>query len=1013
MSKLRRFTNLLKIQPGEERLIGHLVLLVSLLELPFTLIRSTAFGLFLAEYGPQSLPYSYIGIAVLAPVVAFFYIKLGERISFSKTLLINLSFLGTCSFFVWLGLKSSFFHSVAFILPLLYQVVTNLGTLVVWQLAGRIYNFQQAKRLFPLLISGTWLANILGGLLVKPLVGWMGASNLLLPATIMFGLALFTLRTTMRTFHDQEPTAPQFHLTAGTPKQPKGLFHDRYILLIFAYIVFWWIAYFFLDNIFANGAVARFPDVNQLTVFSGQLSAFTGIVALISSTFLTSRIIGRFGLRAGLIIEVIAVTLVIGLVVINGGLGGNVAVAFFLVAFAKLLNVGLGFSFSQAAYGIVFQPLSATIRGSAQAAADGIFQPIAGGLAGLGILALTTGLKFNYLGLSYVYLGFAIALIIVIVMLSRRYVHALTQAITKRRLGESPTAIADPASITLFRSHLQDPHPGIAIYALTKLETLAAQMVISELPNLIKHSAPEVRREAFIRVEKLRLAARANDVRNQLSVEDISSVKEAALRALGATTNGKSSSLLKALNETDTHSLRGALIGLLKYGNASAAEQKLENLLTSSSSEDRILAIQILGEVNCRDFHPYLIAACDSPETSRAAGLALISMGTDALHDIETAFSQLDAPHQRLLTLTKVLGHISGTHSQNILLSRLSTPDEGVRVQILNALGQSGYHTKDIFEIQRAVKTEIEQAAQYCAAQVDLGEADGTTLLIAALEASLKQIRNRVLLLSSFVFNGNSIRHAQEVFLVGRATQVSYAIEIMDTQLPAEWKGWVMPLLEELLPQERSQRLAARFPQEKQTPEERLCAIIEDNRFSFWVRACAVYTNAQLFPAVRKGDPIMLSTVEKVLILKTVSIFSQTPDNVLADVTDLLEEVNADENEMIFKQGDSGDSMYIIIDGKVRVHTDERLLNYLGDSEVFGEMALLDPEPRLASITAVEPTRLFRLDQSPFYQLMAERPEVATGIIRVLTKRLRGLVHDISQPDNRIIESEQAVSGNE
>ena len=180
----------------------------------------------------------------------------------------------------------------------------------------------------------------------------------------MFGLALITLRTITRTFLDKEPepAASQSHLVAGTKKRSKGLFHDRYVLLIFAYIILWWIAYFFLDNIFSNGAVARFPDVDQLTVFSGQLSAFTGVVALITSTFLTSRIIGRFGLRAGLIIEVIAVTLVIGVVVINGGLGGNVAVAFFLVAFAKLLNVGLGFSLSQTAYGLVFQPLPATIR---------------------------------------------------------------------------------------------------------------------------------------------------------------------------------------------------------------------------------------------------------------------------------------------------------------------------------------------------------------------------------------------------------------------------------------------------------------------------------------------------------------------------------------------------------------------------------------------------------------------------------------------------------------------------
>jgi CRP-like cAMP-binding protein len=118
------------------------------------------------------------------------------------------------------------------------------------------------------------------------------------------------------------------------------------------------------------------------------------------------------------------------------------------------------------------------------------------------------------------------------------------------------------------------------------------------------------------------------------------------------------------------------------------------------------------------------------------------------------------------------------------------------------------------------------------------------------------------------------------------------------------------------------------------------------------------------------------------------------------------------ENEMIFKKGEPGDSMYIIVDGKVRVHTDERLLNYLGESDVFGEMALLDPEPRLASVTTIEPTRLFRLDQSPFYQLMAERPEVATGIIRVLTRLLRDRVRDLSQLDSRLKEFERASQGN-
>ena len=150
----------------------------------------------------------------------------------------------------------------------------------------------------------------------------------------------------------------------------------------------------------------------------------------------------------------------------------------------------------------------------------------------------------------------------------------------------------------------------------------------------------------------------------------------------------------------------------------------------------------------------------------------------------------------------------------------------------------------------------------------------------------------------------------------------------------------------------------------------------------------------------------MLSTIEKVIILKTVDMFSQTPDDVLADVAGLLEEVDAEEGEEIFQQGDLGDSMYVIVDGKVSVHDGERLLNYLGERDVFGEMALLDPEPRMASVTAVQPTRLFRLEQTPFYELISQRPEVATGIIRVLTGHLRNRVRDIAQLDARVRELE-------
>jgi len=162
----KRFITFLKVKPGEGRLIGLLVLFYFILALGFVFVQSMAFGIFLSEYGAQGLPYSYISIALLASVVAAFYLKLGGRVSFSKLLTFNLAFLACVSLLIWLALNSPIYHFTAFILPLWFQIVVNLGNLAVWTLASSLFDFRQGKRLFPLLGAGTWLANSIGGLFV-------------------------------------------------------------------------------------------------------------------------------------------------------------------------------------------------------------------------------------------------------------------------------------------------------------------------------------------------------------------------------------------------------------------------------------------------------------------------------------------------------------------------------------------------------------------------------------------------------------------------------------------------------------------------------------------------------------------------------------------------------------------------------------------------------------------------------------------------------------------------------
>ncbi len=128
----------------------------------------------------------------------------------------------------------------------------------------------------------------------------------------------------------------------------------------------------------------------------------------------------------------------------------------------------------------------------------------------------------------------------------------------------------------------------------------------------------------------------------------------------------------------------------------------------------------------------------------------------------------------------------------------------------------------------------------------------------------------------------------------------------------------------------------------------------------------------------------MLLTIEKVLILKSVSIFSSVPEAQLVDLATIVESVEYEAGEVIVNKGDLGTSMYIVADGKVRVFEGDRELGILGDREVFGELSALDPEPRAASVEAMVDCTLLRLDGESLYELMAGNKEVTRGIVHVL-----------------------------
>jgi CRP-like cAMP-binding protein len=134
-----------------------------------------------------------------------------------------------------------------------------------------------------------------------------------------------------------------------------------------------------------------------------------------------------------------------------------------------------------------------------------------------------------------------------------------------------------------------------------------------------------------------------------------------------------------------------------------------------------------------------------------------------------------------------------------------------------------------------------------------------------------------------------------------------------------------------------------------------------------------------------------LGLVERVAALHRTDLFAGVPGRVLAAVAEATTEVRADPGDALIVEGAVDAHLYVIVDGRVRVHRGGETLIELGPGLTVGELAALVPQPRSASVTALEPTLMLRLDKAVLDDLLADWPELAHGVIAVLVGRLSAI----------------------
>jgi CRP-like cAMP-binding protein len=136
-------------------------------------------------------------------------------------------------------------------------------------------------------------------------------------------------------------------------------------------------------------------------------------------------------------------------------------------------------------------------------------------------------------------------------------------------------------------------------------------------------------------------------------------------------------------------------------------------------------------------------------------------------------------------------------------------------------------------------------------------------------------------------------------------------------------------------------------------------------------------------------DPMTLTHDRRAELLAGCPLFQGIDADGLAALAGRALQVEFPSGHVIARQGEIGTGFFVVISGRVRVVRDGDVITHLGSGEFFGELSVLDRQPRNASVVADEPTSCLALASWDFEKVLLEQPALTLAILRGVALRLR------------------------
>ena len=545
-----------------------------------------------------------------------------------------------------------------------------------------------------------------------------------------------------------------------------------------------------------------------------------------------------------------------------------------------------------------------------------------------------------------------------------------------------------------------------------------------------RHST-EITSEAIAVAGKRKLLPVSDELHQNLSSPDleIRSASACSLLKMHTHEHDAKTVLQNLLNSKDVHNIRAGLqfldrpMGIMK-------DEELINFLHHSSHEIREESLRIAAKRDNPELIDHIIGNLAYPKTAMQARLALGGFEEDlVLHNLDKLLFKEDSEFPIRMGIIRCLKQYQVENSLNILQKGLNENYLIILREVTNSLisVSRGYpaSTEFIKEIELNLDHIAQRVYQLVLFLNCLPEDDNCFLIRDHISSDIKKLI-RIMLKLGVLHDPKTPIETYIQYVANQDPELMpYVLELVDTTFSQANRKLTMPLIdididEVIAGKEFFDELLVEFDDlilfwihgaHKWKTAIGLNYIIKSNRQDLlekidWDKIQNTIFIDQLFSRIEdksgkikemipskmfniKKETDMYSILEKTILLKSVDLFKNIPGDVLTRIAQISEETFHSEEKLMFSEGDYGDSMYIVVDGNVRIHKGEHHIVTLGKSTVLGEMALLDQEPRSADATAEAETTVLKIEQDGFYELMAGNSEIMQQIIKMLSGRLR------------------------